>query len=471
MLRTGLTGRMLRIVLFILLCVSVTIFPASMQEVAPDYSIQLIQNSFTEDNSQTIVKFDVLNSGGDADKTAIATLNLISTGEEIATATIPALVSNGRYTVVMQFSNSRFGPNSVESFRATVGVGDGADAIEIAGSASAQDNFARILITFPANLPQPETTPAAEVTIETPSQENPDNLNPLDQFLTGLNLNIDPDKPEQAALVIGLAIALVILLVIMFVIVRLIFSRKPDFGGWQPSYANLPMADPNSLPGRHQQWQQVAQNSLLPAESAEGSVFVRKLPTGVNEQYLSGWHIVAFQLSQYDRYGRVSRSQITSTPRLVNRLEWVSRRHEKLTSDQQARQLRPIARTLSRQIRKKVNERTAVLPLLMDIRLRARHGEVHIWFELYRRQAAQWLRIDRWEPDMMVTGKMIYENFTYTLFGQKPGESLKQFQKRLEEDLILVLGDFFNPTSVVAIRRPDAPTDPHMLPVTVPTEE
>src|ERR1043165_9162423 len=96
---TRLNSSMARIALLIL-SLFVFVFPAVMQDMAPDYSIQLIQNSFSEDGSQTIVKFDVLNSGGDAKNTSTATLNLIETGEQIATATVPALVSNGRFTVV-----------------------------------------------------------------------------------------------------------------------------------------------------------------------------------------------------------------------------------------------------------------------------------------------------------------------------------------------------------------------------------
>src|SRR5258706_6810805 len=128
--------------------------------------------------------------------------------------------------------------------------------------------------------------------------------------------------------------------------------------------------------------------------------------------------------------GRVNRSQIMASRGLVNRLDWVARRHKKLSADQMTRQIRAVARGLSHEVRKKVNERTAVLPLALDIRLRARHGEARIWFELYRRQYAQWVQIDRWEPEMMIQGKMMYETFTYTLFGQKPGEDLKRFQKR-----------------------------------------
>jgi hypothetical protein len=96
---------------------------------------------------------------------------------------------------------------------------------------------------------------------------------------------------------------------------------------------------------------------------------------------------------------------------------------------------------------------------------------VQIWFELYRRQYAQWAQIDRWEPEMMVQGKMMYETFTYTLFGQKPGEDLKRFQKRLEDDLTLVLGEIFTPSVTTSAPRPDAPTDPHLMPVVIPTEK
>src|SRR5262249_35733765 len=159
-------------------------------------------------------------------------------------------------------------------------------------------------------------------------------------------------------------------ILIIWVILRLIFSRRQDFGGWQPSYANLLPADGNTLTGRRQQWQSVAQNSLLPSTATEGTVQIRKLPTGGNNQYLSGWHVVALRISQYDMYGRVNRSQIMASRGLTKRLEWVTRRYEKLSADQMARQLRPVARGLSREVRKKVSDRTAVLPLALDIRLR-----------------------------------------------------------------------------------------------------
>ncbi|MEP6987252.1 MAG: hypothetical protein ABI970_16735, partial [Chloroflexota bacterium] len=201
---------MLRIrIAFLLFCLFGLTFPAVMQDTAPDYSIQLIQNSFNDDGSQTIVKFDVLNSGGSAQKTSTATLNLIETGEQIATATVPALIANARYTVVMQFSNARFAPSSVQSFRAAVGVGD----IEQAGTPSVQDNFARIVITFPANLPQPQTTPQVEATSEVPSQVSTSSSDRVQQFLQ--TLNIDPSKPEQRALLAGLlAVVLVLILII-----------------------------------------------------------------------------------------------------------------------------------------------------------------------------------------------------------------------------------------------------------------
>ena len=455
---------MARITLLLLCLLSFT-FPALMQDTAPDYSIQLIQNSFSDDGSQTTVKFDVVNSGGDSDKASTATLDLIATpNEQIATSPVPPLVSNGRYTVVMVFSNDRFAPSSVESFRASAGIGD----IESAGSASAQDNTTRITITFPANLAQPQFTPqpqldlTGEPALQTPS---PSSNDPVQQLLQ--RFNIDPSRPEQQALLAGLVVVILILALIIWLVLRLIFSRKPDFGGWLPSYSNLLPTDPNTLAGRRQQWQGVAQNSALPSTGAEGSVQVRKLPTGVDEHYLSGWHVVDLRLSQYDMYGRVNRSQITPTRAITRRLDLVTRKHDRLNAEQLSRQLLPVSRELSKQVRKKVTDRTAMLPLALDIRLRARHGDVRIWFELYRRQYGQWASIDRWEPEMAVNSKLIYETFTYTLYGQKPGEDLKRFQKRLEGDLTQLLIDMFNPSVVTQTQRPDAPTDPHMMPVVI----
>lgn len=432
-----------------------------MQDIAPDYSIQLIHYSFSADNSQTTVTFDVVNSGGDSKKSSTAVLNLIETGEQIATTPVPALVSNGRYTVVMTFSNERFAPGSVESFRAVVGVGD----VEQSGSASVQDNFARIVVTLPSTLPQPQVTPQIETTSEATSEPASSGNDAVQQVLQTLNLDLS--KPEQKALLIGLVAVVLVLALIIWVILRLLFARKPDFSGWQPSYANFLPADPNTLAGRRQQWQGVAQNSSLAQSGAEGTVQVRKMPAGVDDHYLSGWRIVAVRMSQYDMYGRVNRSQITPSQSIVKRLDWIARKHEKLNADQLTRQLNPVARALSREVRKKVNDRTAMLPLAIDIRLRARHGEVRIWFELYRRQYGQWAQIDRWEPEMMVQGKWMYETFTYSLYGQKAGEDLKNFQKRLENDLLQVLTEMFNPYVIAAPQRPDAPTDPHLMPVVV----
>lgn len=453
----------------LLLCLVAFISPARMQDNPPDYSIQLIQNSFSEDNRQTIVKFDVVNSGGDATKAATATLNLIATDNvQIATASIPPLVSNGRYTVVMQFSNDRFAPSSVESFRASVGIGD----IEPEGAASTQDNTTRITITFPANLPQPQFTPqpaevTGEPTLQTPP--TPASTDTVQQLLQ--RFNIDPSNPEQLALLIGLIVVILILSLIIWLVLRLIFSRKPDYDGWLPSYSNVLPIDPNTLVGRRQQWQGVAQNSALPSIGAEGSVQVRKLPIGSDEKYLSGWRVVDLRLSQYDMYGRVSRSQITPKRGLIKRLDWIARKHEKLNAEQLSRQSLPVARELSKQVRKKVTDRTAMLPLALDIRLRSRQGEGRIWFELYRRQYGQWAQIDRWEPEMTVNSKVLYETFTYTLYGQKPGEDLKRFQKRLEGDLTQLLIDMFNPSIVTQTQRPDAPTDPHLMPVVVNPEK
>ena len=72
------------------------------------------------------------------------------------------------------------------------------------------------------------------------------------------------------------------------------------------------------------------------------------------------------------------------------------------------------------------------------------------------------------QPEMVVPGKMIYESFSYTLYGQRPGELLKQYQIRLEDDLIQLFVEMLNPTTSLANPRTDAPTDPHLQAVQPP---
>lgn len=464
---------MLRIaILFLSIIFSI---PVLAQPIAPDYSIRLIRSRFTEDNAQTIVEFDVVNIGAAATVSATATLNHIATGQQVASAVVPPLGSQQSRTVSLSFSTALFGPNSVESFRASVGV----DEVEETGSQGLQDNYALISITFPASIPTPAFTPSPEDAADTSTQ--PDQ-SPSDQPQDALTpifdaLRIDRTDSAQVAFLVGIVGAALILLLLLFVIVRLLFQRPPEFTNWQPPYANVLYSDPNSTAGRRHQWQMHAQNSSLPPNMSEATVLVRKLPLGADGDYLGDWRVTGMRLCQYDMYGRVSRSQIIVPRRQLNRLNWIIRKQGKWSPEKVTKQLAPLCRALSGTVRKKLTERTAGLPLAVDVRLTGRHGDVGIWFELYRVQYGQWTTIDRWQPEMVITGKTIQENFTYTLHGQRPNENTKQFAQRLQADMSRTFFDLLRPplpdlpsasspsTPPAAVPRVDAPTDPHMQPV------
>ncbi|MEZ4667633.1 MAG: hypothetical protein R3E39_06910 [Anaerolineae bacterium] len=444
-------------ILLVVLCLLV--IPVIAQDLVPDYSLQLIQSSFSEDVAFVIVKFDVLNEGNDAEQPTTAVLNLIETGEQVAVVEVPPLHSGERHQVELTFPAASFAPNSVESFRASVGIGD----IELATDLSVRDNSAVIQIAFPVIISSPAITAEAPYDELSPNDENQKSTtDALDQILRALNISLDRSDPVQAAALVGVVGVLVLLLLILIVILRLLFRRPPTFGNQQPPYANLMPSDISTIAGRRQQWHMHAQSSALPSVVSEGSLHVRKLPSDAYGEYFSQWKIVALRLSQYDMYGRVNRSQIMLPTKLVRRLNWISRHRIRLTATQMTQQLRPVAKHLSRQTRKRLNERTAGLPLVMDIRLSARHDKAQIWFELFRSQKGRWQQIDRWQAEMVIPGKLIYESFTYTLFGQQPSEMLNQYQKRLEDDLIRVLLDMFNPQDAAPPQRPEAPTDPHL---------
>ena len=126
-----------------LLTVFIIAFPVSAQNPPADYAIRNIRSHFTENNQQVQVQFEVWNIGGTADATATATLNVISTGEENKDE-VAALRSQEIVTVTLTFPTSMFSSDTVQSFRAAVGIGE----IEAAGSANVQSNFAQITITF-----------------------------------------------------------------------------------------------------------------------------------------------------------------------------------------------------------------------------------------------------------------------------------------------------------------------------------
>ncbi len=437
-----------------LLTVFIIAFPVSAQNPAPDYAIRNIRSRFTENNQQVQVQFEVWNIGGTASSPATATLNVISTGEEVARDVVAPLKSQEIVTVSLTFPTSMFSSNTVQSFRAAVGIGE----VEAAGSANVQSNFAQITITFP-DL-SIEVTPSSQTPALTPTAP-PDILT---EFLGSIGITFDFSDPTQKAVLVGIVGALLLLVLIIIVIVRLLFQRPPDFGNWQPPYANMPFLDPNSQEGRRQQWQLHAQNATLPSNCADGSLHARKLPLDGKGSYFSGWRITAMRISQYDQYGRVNRSQVIASKKVVNRVNGVIKRRGKLAPEKMLRQFRSAASGLVKPLGKKLNERNVMLPLALDVRLQGKHGEVRILFELYQCQYRRWQWIDQWEPEMAVIGKVIHESNTYTIYGMRAGETLKSFRQRLADDVAQTLFEMAMP--VMDDARDSKPTNPHLQQMT-----
>jgi hypothetical protein len=156
---------------------------------------------------------------------------------------------------------------------------------------------------------------------------------------------------------------------------------------------------------------------------------------------LLNWQIEGLRLSQYDQYGRISRSEVIARPRTLRRLNRIAgkAREADVEVEKLQRRLDGVVKPLARRLRSNINRRSSTLPIAMDLRFEGGHGEVRIFFELYQLDHGRWQRVDAWEPEMMVRGTAIHENFTYTLRGLQPGEEFKDFTPRLADDMVQLL--------------------------------
>jgi hypothetical protein len=279
--------------------------------------------------------------------------------------------------------------------------------------------------------------------------------------------NIDLNDPQQRGLFIIVFILIVLILWLLITLARLLLRRPPEFGNWQPPYATMPHIDPYSTAGMRQGWQQYAQSNVLTQPPTTGAAQPIKLLTGNDGVYLSAWEITALRLSLYDQYGRVTQSQTLAPKTLVKTLNRMAQRRERLKPARARRPLERLSRQLVKRFVKRVNKRNALLPIALDVRFRARHGEVAIVFELYQGHNNQWVRVDRWQPDMVVVSRTIYESYTYSLYGQTGGETLKEYRKRLVSDVARWLEVLLQiPEPEAAAPKPARPASP-----AVPTPE
>ncbi len=403
-------------VLLLLLVVFGFALPVTAQSIPPNYVISISGGGeLSEDRSEIIIRFDVSNNGGDA--TDLTTVRLVDLNDPAVLQNAPSaqlrpLKSDEIESLALAFPATLFPKGSRQPFR-----------IEII-SGSVRIKSLDLTLEIPAVISS-DFIIISGSTVEIPA----------------LGVAVNLEDPMQLVLIVGGVAVAVILLVIFIIILRLLFRRPATFGTWQPPYANVPPMNPDTLAGRRQQWQQHAENHSLPVRCNEGMIQARKLLVGMDGKNLSGWRIIAVRLSQYDMYGRVARSQVLASGRLVKRLDRVAHKNQPADPERLFKQVRPVAKGLAGHFKKKISTRTAMLPIALDVRLQGAHGDVRIMFELYQCQQGQWQQIDHWEPEMTVLSKTIYDSFTYTIYGQTGGETLKEFRQRVQEDITRVLAE------------------------------
>jgi hypothetical protein len=426
----------------VLLLVCLCVFPAAAQPTAPNYEVRSLRPGQTDSLTETALAFEIYNSGAPAAETATVTLHLLETGEVLDTGTIPPLQTDEQATVNFSIDVTGFDPGSREAVGILIAFPD--DVIPAPDQLTLEDYNAPYSLPIPdvgQSPAPPPATPAPPLTIP------------------GLPISIDLSNPLVIVAIVAGVGVLLILIWVLTVILGLLFSRAPSFATWQPPYMTNPMIDPNSVQGRRQLWQQHAQSDSLAMPCAADTYMVRKLLLGVDGRKLSGWKITGARISQYDMYGRVGRSEYIAPASVARRLSRAARRAP-ADRARAEKLVRPVARKLVDQLVKRANRRNLMLPVAVDLRLRGAHGEVLIVFELHRCTGSGWQQADQWEPDMLVVGGAVQENFTYTLYGQYGGETLKGFRQRLRADLTLLLASMVQQPPVTASIVQPMPAEP-----------
>ncbi len=418
----------------IVLLVCLAVLPLFAQD-GVDYRISVISSELSDDETSIEVAFGVINIGAPATLEATAILTVATQGDQLGIEVVPPLDTNESVVVQFTFPAGRFTPGTVQSLQASVGIGE----VEAPNSATIGNNTARVGINIPASV-RPLPASDAEATEAPDAASEAVDTSPRTFTLPGLNVELNLNNPAHVGALIVVIVILLLLLWVGLIILRLLFQKTPVLGAWQPPYASAPVLDPDSAAGRRQLWQPHAQNDALLVPCAEDTYHIRKLLLGTDSANLSGWRVSAMRLSQYDMYGRVARTHTLAPNGIVKRFDRAA--HKPASDQAQAlKAVRPVARQLISSFEKKVNKKNAMLPVALDVRLKGTHGETRILFELFGCRRGEWQLIDAWEPEMIVLHGAIHENFTYTMFGQHPGEDYKTYRTRMENEMAGILAD------------------------------
>lgn len=394
---------------------------------APRYEASILSWGQTEDGENIRIEFQVVNTGGQAELEARADVVVIQEGRNrvISNANIPPLDDNppaNTETLVMTAPVSSFDAGSVQVFQVLLSTPPTWQGIVV--------DSPTVSIQIPIRE-QVESTPEPEPLFQLPTE--------IRIPLVG-TLNF---SDANTFIVIAMLISTLTLTMWIFItLLRWIFRTSPSFGNWQPPYSIMPHVDPNSIAGIRQAWQQHAQTNVIHSACSPDATYACKYLTGVDGSYLDGWRVVAMRLTLYDQYGRIASKQILAPSTAVKQVDRLVQRRQKLSHKAVSRRVKRPAKVLTNRFWKYISPRVAPLPIAFDIRLRGKHGEVDIRFELYQCKDGHWTSLDNWQPEMRVVNNVIYEAYTYTIFGIQSGEKMRQYKQRIRHDIERLLTDF-----------------------------
>ncbi|HYO88154.1 MAG TPA: hypothetical protein VER79_05865 [Candidatus Limnocylindrales bacterium] len=405
--------------------------PAAAQTATPpNYLIRSLSCGI--ESGQVVVRFDVNNLGGVAQETAVAATGL-ATGGVLAAQDVRPLGPGESQPVQLRFpSNVASGRLSLRSTVTLSEADSGAGPARVE-TASCTVQIAQVQ---PTAIPLPTAPPASgEIVL-------PGDIVLSTEAIAGAVI---------ALCCVGLAVIGLVVLT-----ARLLGRSGPVFPIWQPPYVPPAMLNPSTQAGARAGWQEHAASDALPSPCLPMDHAARKVLMGMEGIKLRNWRIAALRASQYDMYGRIGRTEVIATPRLVKHL---NRQMDKAqfqpgktprSPETIVKALRPFAAWLANRLIQRI-DRTPSLPIALDLRLTGDHGTVRILFELYTCTNGAWQITDAWEPEMMLRSGVIGENFSYTFYGRQADEPKRAFRRRLREEVAQRLG------MMIAQPRPQPP--------------
>lgn len=423
---------MARIQLLILIMLSAV--AAAAQTRPRDYAISIDGLSYRTDAA--VLSFTVWNQGGDALGASEILVSEYQSGRVLTRETLPALAADESRPFELPLPLADLPADNV-----SIQIQAGIDEFELEGSPIARNNIQLFFIDrADAGLPS-DSAGASDLASPTPD---------YDLFIPLLNLGLNfraggfevngrSYSGGDLLIFAGMTLAALFCLWLLSLILRLVFRRPPKFEPWQPPYAVNNWHDPNSALGRRQSWQFHAQSSAITAAGAPDQVTVIKRLLSQEGEILGGWTIKAIRSVQYDIYGRVSRTEVVMPRKINKQLNRIIRRAPALDSLALRKALAPLSKRLCKAALAAIEKQNRALPLALDMRLEGLPGEARILFELYQYRGDAWHLIDHWEPEMGQIGARIPEHFTFTLNGQLPGETYKEYQTRLRDDMTQLL--------------------------------